>query len=485
MKYNPITRRHFLVGTGGYLLSVPLLTSLLPGKAQAATTAGKRFFCLGYDNGRHLPSWHPSTAEMAKLQAVNGIQYMREMALSGIAGNISQVFQAPFNGAIREKMLFIKGLDGLWVNTQGHQTSTILAGNLGAGQASGTADRWEPKFGPSADYIIAKNIKSNPNAARASSYVNVGITDSWEMSFRYDAAANRQINVGREMNPLNTFNTLFGNITQAPAVSDRNTKVVDLVLENFNSVISSNKLAREEKLLLQEHIQSLSELQTNLRASDPVTSQECVRPTAPANGKARYDNGADLERINNLHVDIMVAAAKCGIVNVGTLLLARAVDDTIFSNLGITGNWHGVYSHNTMNSPEVLAITRLMAGFYGRFINGLNVPEPGTNGTYLDNSLVLFGNAMGDGTAHSYSDLGVSLAGSLGGRLRTGRFIDYSNQGQGRNYCAFLAMILTAMGLSPEDYQQSNVAAGFGSDTIQGNPPAWARDRGVLPGILA
>lgn len=484
MKYNPITRRHFLVGSGGFLLSIPLLTSLLPKNAQAAATAGKRFFCLGYDNGRHLPSWHPSSTEMARLQPVNGIQYMREMALSSIAGNISQVFQAPFNGAIRDKMLFIKGLNGLWVNLQGHQTSTILAGNLGAGQASGGSERWESKFGPSIDYIIAKNLKSNPNAARSTSYVNVGVYDSWEMSFRYDAAANRQINVGRELNPLTVFNSLFGNLTQTPVVNDRNEKVVDLVLENFNSVVGSNKLAREEKLLLQEHIQTLSELQTSLRSTNPSLTQECVRPTTPANGRARGQNGSDLERINNLHIDIMVAAAKCGIVNVGTLLLASAVDDTIFSNLGITGNWHGSYSHDTMNSPQILAITRLMAGFYGRFINAMNVPEPGTNGTYLDNSLVMFGNAMGDGTTHSYSDLGVSLAGSLGGRLRTGRFIDYSNNGQGRNYCAFLAMILSAMGLAPADYQQTNVAAGFGSDSIGGNPAAWSRDRGILPGIL-
>lgn len=483
MKYNPYSRRQFLTGAGGFFLAIPLLPSLLP-QAHAAATAGKRFFCLGYDNGRYLPAWHPAQAEMAKLQAVSGIQYMREMALSNIAGNISQVFQTPFDGAIRQKMLFIKGLDGLWQNTQGHQTSTILAGNLGAGQADGVTDNWEPKFGPSADYVMAKNLKSNPNANRASSYVNLGVHNSWDMSFRYDAGANRQINVGRELNPLNTFNNLFASTAPAPVVNDRNTKVVDLVLESFNSTVNSPKLAKDEKFLLQEHIQSLSELQTNLRSAELNLTQECIRPNTPANGRGN-GSGTDLTRINNLNVDLMIAATKCGIVNVGTILLAAAVDDTVFNNLGISGNWHGTYSHNTMNSPEVLAITRLMAGFYGRFINGLNVAEPGTNGTYLDNSLVMFGNAMGDGTAHSYSDLGVSLAGSLGGRLRMGRFIDYSFNGQGRNYCSFLAMLLTAMGLAPADYQQGNVAAGFGSDTVQGNPAAWARDRGVLPGILA
>jgi hypothetical protein len=181
----------------------------------------------------------------------------------------------------------------------------------------------------------------------------------------------------------------------------------------------------------------------------------------------------------------MVAAAKCGIVNIGTIMLSRAVDDAVFTNLGINTNWHGEFTHTTMNSPEILKITQFMASFFGRMITGLNVAEPGTNGTYLDNSIVLFANAMGDGTAHSYDDMAVALAGGLSGRLRTGRFIDYRNGTQGRNYCSFLAMLLTAMGLAPADYQQSNVAAGFGSDSIDGNPPTWARARGILPGILA
>jgi hypothetical protein len=412
---------------------------------------------------------------------------MKEMPLSAIAGNISQVFGTAFNGAIRDKMLLIRGLDGLWRNLQGHQTSTILAGNLGAGQASGGSDIWESKLGPSADYIMAKNVKSNPNAAMANSYVNLGVGNSWDISFRYDAAAKKMTPIGRELSPLNAFNRLFANVgnTTPPPPNTRRQKVVDLVLENYKKVAGSSKLAIDEKRLLEEHMQSLSELQGSIAANPPPPPvNECSKPTTPG-GAGNENRGVDIERVNRQNVDIMVAAAKCGIVNIGTIMLSRAVDDAVFTNLGINTNWHGEFTHTTMNSPEILKITQFMASFFGRMITGLNVAEPGTNGTYLDNSIVLFANAMGDGTAHSYDDMAVALAGGLSGRLRTGRFIDYRNGTQGRNYCSFLAMLLTAMGLAPADYQQSNVAAGFGSDSIDGNPPTWARDRGILPGILA
>lgn len=494
MKYNPITRRQFLVGSGGFLLSIPVLPSLLP-KAYAATTAGKRFICLGYDNGRWRDHWYPNATEAAKLQPVASVQYMREMLLSNISGDISQVFSGPqFAGSIRDKMILPRGLEGIWLNLQGHQTSTILAGNLGAGQAAGGSEVWESKLGPSADYIMAKNAKSNPNAANPKSYVNLGVKRSWEMSFRYDVANNKQIPIPREISPLNAFNALFTNITGGtpPPPNSRNQKVVDLVLENYRKVAGSTKIAKEEKILLEDHMQSLSELQAQIIASTPPAAPECVKPSAPG-GSAANGDSFGMDRVNQQNVDIMIAAVKCGIVNIGTIMLAEAVDDTVFRNLNITGNWHGTYSHATMNSNEILKITQFMAGFFGRMINGLNVPEPGTNGTYLDNSLVMLGNAMGNGTEHGYNDMPVILAGSLGGKLRTGRYIDYRNgtnaNSAGRNYCAFLAMLLTAMGLSPADYQQPNVAAGFGSDTTGAytnpNPAAHTRDRGVLPGILA
>ncbi len=487
MIYNPKTRRQFLVGTGGTLLAIPFLPSLMP-KALAQTAGAKRFICLGQDNGRFATDWYPNVIESAKLKTVTGIQNMREMAMRDISGNISPIFGAAFNGAIRDKMMIIRGLDGLWRNLQGHQTSTILAGNLGAG----ANPAWEVKNGPSIDYIMAKNAKSNPRAADLRSYLNLRLRNGWDMSFRYNAATNVMSSADRYNSPLAAFNYIFGgNTTAAP--SDRNKKVVDQVFENYKTVITSRKLAKAERDVLQEHIDTLNQLQTSIIATTP---QACVGP-AGLGGTADY-NVVNIDRVIKQNMDLMIAAVKCGIVNIGTIMLTDAVDDTVFSNISangvaLNGSWHGTYTHTSMESPQIRAIIQRFAGHFSYMINQLNTPEPGTAGTFLDNSLVYWGNAMGHGTNHSYNDMAVALAGGLAGKIKTGRYIDYSNtQGQGRNYCSFLVAIMQAFGLSQADYQQPNVAEGFGSDTLfgygetGGKYEAWRADRkSPTPGLLA
>jgi hypothetical protein len=43
----------------------------------------------------------------------------------------------------------------------------------------------------------------------------------------------------------------------------------------------------------------------------------------------------------------------------------------------------------------------------------------------LDHSLILYGGGMGDGNLHGHTDLPCLLAGSLGGRFRTGQHVAY------------------------------------------------------------
>ncbi len=486
MYYNRKTRRQFLIGTGGTFLAMPFLPSMMS-EALAATLPPKRFLCVAQDNGRSANQWYPNSTEASKLRSVTGVPYMQEMLMRDIAGNVSQVFDERFNGAIRDKLLLLRGLDGLWRNNRGHEMSSILGGNMGGNNVSGYLTE---KNGPTIDYILAKNLKSNPQAADPRSYLNLRLENGWDMSFRYNQTTNAMSPADRYTSPNAAFNFIFGSgpvVTNAPG-GDRNQKVVDLVLQDYKSVITSAKIAREDKNVLQEHIDTLNQLQTSIMASTPQIA--CAGPTGLGEAPV-YNNAADYDRALKQHINLMIAAMKCGVVNVGTIMLSNASDDVTFSNLGLPSSWHNVYAHTTMESNEILRITQHFAGYFSYIIDQLNVPEPGTNGTFLDNSLVYWGNGMGNGTGHNYDDMAVALAGGLGGKIRTGRYINYANGTQGRNYCAFLVAILQAFGLSQADYQQPNVAEGFGSDSLWGYGETngvyepWRAERKFpTPGIL-
>ena len=50
---------------------------------------------------------------------------------------------------------------------------------------------------------------------------------------------------------------------------------------------------------------------------------------------------------------------------------------------------------------------------------------PEGDGTLLDNTVVLFVNELSRGNTHSHAGMPFFLAGGAGGRLRTGRFLEY------------------------------------------------------------
>lgn len=485
-----------MIGAGGTMLALPFLPSLFTEKAYAAVAPPRRFLTLIQDNGRSANQWYPNATESAKLRDVVGVPYMREMMLRDIAGNISQVFGSAFNGAIRDKMMLLRGLDGLWINRGGHQMSSILAA-LASGQPNSEFTK-----GPSIDYIIAKNLKSNPQAADPRSYLNLRLDMGWDTSFRYNTATNTTTIADRYNSPAEAFKFIFGSYTQPQPVNDRRKKVVDLVLGDYKALMANTRLARDEKNLVQEHIDVINQLESSIIADTPMT-MACTPPTGTTSIGLDWQtitNLVDTDRVIKQQLDLMIAAVKCGIVNVGSIFLSLPTDNMIYNSyngIALPKKWHDDYTHATMESQEILAITQRHASHFSYMINALNVPEPGTDGTYLDNSIVYWGNAMGNGLTHEYTDMPVVLAGGLGGKLRTGRYINYQkfayNAYHGRSYNGFLVAIMQAFGLSPADYQQPNVAEGFGDDTfwITGAgdwavDEAWRKDRkNPTPGVLA
>lgn len=480
------------------MLAIPTLSSLLPSEARAQAITQKRFVALAFDGGRNYSQWYPSAAQEAGLKAVAGVPYMREMPMANLSGNISQLIGSQFDN-IRSQLLLLRGLDVMGSPWIGHSHSTVLAGNLGT--TNGGRPGNEPKLGPSVDYVMAKNAKSNPRLNDLNSYLNLGVIDRGDISYRYNDSTKTMTPVGRDFNPLTVFNRLFVNTTTpTPAISDRRKKVVDLVLENYKQVIASRKLASQEKILLQEHIDIVNDLSTSLTSTAPAANT-CNKPNTPG-GPASLNVPTTYDRVNNQNVEIMAAAIKCGIVNIGTIMLNYDNDDTVYSNLGVNEVYHYRVSHLDFVDMS-FKVQQFYTGFFARLANLLNVEEPGTGTTYLNNSLLMLGSSMSNGYSHEYLDMPVLLAGSAGGKLRSGRYIDYSDRSRtqgwndkyhpnlGRNYCALLVTLLQAMGLSQADYQQPNVAEGFGSDYLDTSYlksnllEPWRLDRkNPLPGVL-
>ena len=130
------------------------------------------------------------------------------------------------------------------------------------------------------------------------------------------------------------------------------------------------------------------------------------------------------------------------------------------------GTWHGLaHDWSNANSRRMLkGINAWIASeVFAKLLTKLDVPEMGGT-TYLDNSLVYWGNELGFN--HIAYSVPCLLAGSAGGFIKPGRYLDYIDW-DGRAYFSqedgnvikgiphnqFLVTALQAMGLAPADYE--------------------------------
>jgi hypothetical protein len=163
----------------------------------------------------------------------------------------------------------------------------------------------------------------------------------------------------------------------------------------------------------------------------------------------------------DLHMKAMVAALRCGVTNVTTLQLSDADPRNV--NLGAfipglppggigylspTTTWRDV-GHNPVRNGQDLK--RIVDRWFMERLAGLltQLREVGADGVpMLDDTVVLIGNHMEDGTSGSAQRVPWMLAGKAGGTLDTGKCLASA----GQSIAAVMAAICEALGVTKHPY---------------------------------
>jgi len=489
MKFNRITRRYFLQGLGGSILALPFLESMVP-KAFAALPPPNprtRFICLCNANGTYRPDWYPPTSNLARMVQVGNTH--REMKLTDVTGPVANSVShliGPEFANLRSKMLLLQNLSSLFPNLRGHQMATVLAGSIGRGNTALWGVAADPKyFGPSIDQVLALSNKIYPTAPRIRalhlrSSVN---TSEPEIDLSWDYRSGKMEFPQRFLQPVTAFNEVF-NMASAPPVGNKDNLLVDQVLEQYKALKNNPRATASDKAILEDHMAMIAQLQ------ETVQNAPTCMATAPTKTYQEY-SAADRGPMIDAYTALLVAAIKCGATRVATLCLSRGVDDLNFDSvLGISaGGWHNLgHSAEGEASASMRKIHQFHMQKAAALMSQLDVPEPGTNGTYLDNSIVYVGNEQADHNNHSYSNRPILIAGGGGGLLQTNKYIDYSPSPEAsRDYNRLLVTFMQAMGLVQTDYYTADMQArgikpGFGDDRGTNNDHANPLS-GVLVGV--
>lgn len=461
MSRRRMNRRTFLRGLGGAAVALPLLPSLGGNQALAAETAGaltpdgfpRRFIYFFHPNGTMPNDFWPT-----------GGTSTRDFELSTILSPLE---------TFKEHLFIARGIDlesgsSSWGPGEPHQRGmgTLLTGRPlqegnfvgGDGSLAGWAD------GISLDQHIANHVggvnrfKSLQLGVRADTTAPTGEVRT---RLSYEAAAKP---LPPQNDPLEVFNDIFGDMVAAPGEMEearaKQKSILDGAIGQFETL--NRRVGRQDREVLQAHLETIRDLERRLQ-NEGVTGEACYIPTTPT--EQEPDSEDTMPLIAELQIDLLVTAMACDLTRVGGIQFSNAKNHIRFPWLDSLGDGHQL-SHagpsNNQARTEWIARDTWFAQKFAYLLNKLqSIPEG--DGTMLDNTTVIWLNELSQGNTHSHETMPFVLAGSAGGMLDVGQYVEYPTA---KSHVDILVALQNAFGIEDQVFGDARFTQGALSELI-------------------
>jgi hypothetical protein len=414
MSINPRISRRTVLRGAGTAVALPLLEAMFPLSRAGAVEAARpprRMAFIYVPNGMHMPHWTPE-AEGA------------DFALPPILEPL---------GSFKQDMLVLSGLncDKAWPNGDGpgdhaRASSAFLTGSQ-ARKTSGANFR----SGVSADQYAALRIGDRTRLPslelgierfRGAGNCDSGYACVYEHTLSWRSPTSP---VPTEVDPKLVFERLFSDAADGPERQKRDrlrASVLDAVLDDARQL--DGRLGGSDRQKLDQYLTCVRELEERIARSDKLP------PITPPEGADRPAGvPAELSEHFRLMCDLMALALETDVTRIGTFMFAREGSDQRYKMIGISEGHHELSHHR--NDAEMQAKISQINTFHVRqlayLVGRLKSVREG-DGTLLDNCLLAYGSAIGDGNRHNHDDLPILLVGGGGGTLKTGRHVRYANR---------------------------------------------------------
>ncbi len=485
MKFNRSTRRMFLQGSGGALVAMPFLTSLLPREAWAQTApTTRRFISIrsSYEMG-HNSSWLPNDGSSIYnlpqptnvATGVNGHHNVRWQNLRDFAPTNSSVL-APLYGNLAspylESMNILRGLD--YIGGEVGHSWAVKFGGIESGHPP------ELKRLQTLDHIINANKTFNPLGRQAAL---LGLTGA---SSQIKLASGTIANAPHYDRFFSTiYNGLFsnGSFPESGQTTLINPKgdVLNRVIGDYNRINNSKNISAADKLILQNTMDKFSDVQKSLVATTVNSCQyKTFYNTSPYKGSAMWDH--TVKEAYKFLADLMALSIICDTArtfSVHNYLHEGVHDGVAFDHQVTSHETFGVVGGKTnwqrMNQRQKLTFDQLTIPLVKNLSEAV---DPSNGKSYLYNSLIY--HTTESGQVHGSGSQPAVLFGNAGGNITSGKYIDYSDRSKGAfegadlynktpgspqfsnnwrgvQYNRLLVTIMQAMGVSPSEYEDNAI----------------------------
>jgi len=440
VKSKPLSRRTFLRGAG-VALGLPLLDAMLPLRAASSAlattgpaTAPVRMAFLYFPNGAFMKAWVPAEV---------GPGYQLPFSLTPLA-------------PVKDSVVVLSGLDKPYSRSgDGHYAKT--ANFLTGLHVRKTAGQDVNAGGISIDQLAASRVghlTPLPSLELATDPVATGIDRNVNYTRLYASYISwRQPNVPmpREINPRAVFNRLFGPRDAAgqplpqPSHAD-DQSLLDLALGDANDL--RRRLGQSDQHKLDEYLDSVRNVERRLGFARGADADSWRPPTRPGN---LVPPPADIPRSNprelvKLMLDMIVLAFWTDTTRISTFMFANDVSGRNFSFLDGVRISHHESSHHANLQEKIDQYKTIVRWHVGQFVylcKRLRSIQEGER-NLLDNSMIMFGSSFSDGNRHDPTNLPILLGGKGGGRIQTGRHLQFVRNTQ---LCNLYVSMLDCMGI--------------------------------------
>ena len=240
---------------------------------------------------------------------------------------------------------------------------------------------------------------------------------------------------------------LYDRLFLADSYRNHVSEVTDLVLADARAL--SKQLGRDDRKTLDEFMSMIRNIEIRI-----VKLQKLLADADISVPKNEILPRGDYIK---LQADLMVLALQMGISNICTFMVGPERWDATLLYEGVFPQpvQHHNMTHNQKGNGylELAKIDTFHMKQYAYMIRRMKEIKESDGSSMLDNSLVTYGAALGDGSTHQYYDLPMIVAGGAQGQIRQGRFIKMKSGTLNSNLWLTLANL---MGVEMDSFADSH-----------------------------
>ena len=402
-----LSRRTFLRGLGGAAVGLPMLDAMTPALAAQSAARTPRLGFVYIPNGVILEQWKPQ--------------------IIGAGYDLPSILQ-PLSPIARQVNV-LTGLAHREADSKGDGTGDHPRASAVWLTGVHAYDRTQPgvevRLAKTADQYAADRLGREtrlPSLEMTLEEPRAGACDSGDcfyvntVSWRNETTPNLT-----EVHPRIVFERLFGDGGSAEERQARlasRGSILDSVLEETGRLAST--LGPGDGRKLAEYLDSVREIEQRIQNAESRGAQSVELPDRPTDIPDSWDEHA------RMMFDLQVLAYQADVTRVASMVVGRELSSLTYPQIGFPEGHHAI-SHHRGEIDLITKKAKIDTYHMELFSYFLQKMEsiPDGEGTLLDNSLILCGGGMGDGNLHGHTDLPCLMAGTLGGRFRTGRHVAY------------------------------------------------------------